>query len=317
MQFLGSEVDPATLEIFFAALGGTHVGICLCDADDQVQFVNDKFRSTFFPSAPPMPFDFVDAIAADIASGKGIKLESMPLDVFVPRVRARRKNGDDRYNFALDMMDGSWWWVNDYRMPNGWILVIASDISQSKNEEVRLRAAHDAAVKETQVDALTGVASRKYGLQHAQTILTEHGLAHLPVCFAILDIDHFKRINDTYGHLVGDEVLVHFSRHLSDKLGDGDFVTRLGGEEFLVVLPNAAEERAVLRLQRALLTLEPLPSTKSHAPLTFTFSGGVTLALQQETLPEIFRRADDALYVAKQNGRARIEVADRSAFNAA
>jgi diguanylate cyclase (GGDEF)-like protein len=94
-------------------------------------------------------------------------------------------------------------------------------------------------------------------------------------------------------------------------------VTRLGGEEFLVVLPNAAEERAVLRLQRALLTLEPLPSTKSHAPLTFTFSGGVTLALQQETLPEIFRRADDALYVAKQNGRARIEVADRSAFNAA
>jgi len=67
-------------------------------------------------------------------------------------------------------------------------------------------------------------------------------------------------------------VLVHFARHLSDKLGDGDFVTRLGGEEFLVVLPNAAEERAVLRLQRALLTLEPLPSTKSHAPLTFTFS---------------------------------------------
>jgi len=317
MQFPGSEIDPVTLEIFFAALGGTHVGVCLCDADDRVQFVNEKFRSTFFPSAPLPPFDFVDALASDIVSGKGIKLESMPLDVFVPRVKARRKNGDDRYNFALDMTDGGWWWVNDYRLPNGWILVIATDISQSKNEEVRLRAAHDAAVKETQVDTLTGVASRKYGLQHAQTILTEHRLAHLPVCFAILDIDHFKRINDTYGHLVGDEVLVHFSRHLSDKLGDGDFVTRLGGEEFLVVLPNAVEERAVLRLQRALLTLEPLPSTKSHAPLSFTFSGGVTLAPEQETLSEIFRRADDALYVAKQNGRARIEVADRSAFNAA
>ena len=317
MQFLGSEIDPATLEMFFAAVGGTHVGVCLCDADDCVQLVNEKFRSTFFPSAPPPPFDFVGALATDIASGKGIKLESMPLDVFVPRVKARRKKGDDRYNFALDMMDGSWWWVNDYRLSNGWTLVIASDISQSKNDEVRLRAAHDAVVKETQVDALTGVASRKYGLHHAQTILTEHRLAHLPVCFAILDIDYFKRINDTFGHLVGDEVLVHFARHLTDKLAQGDSVTRLGGEEFLLVMPNTAEERAVLRLQRVLLSLEPLPGTKSHLPLPFTFSGGITLALPMESLPEIFRRADDALYVAKQNGRARIEVAVRSAFNAA
>jgi diguanylate cyclase (GGDEF)-like protein len=310
-------IDAATLETFLAALEGTHVGVCLCDADDRVQFVNDTFRLAFFPGAPPMPFDFVDAIAADIASGRGIRLESMPLDVFVPRVKTRRKEGDDRYNFALDMMNGSWWWVNDYRLPNGWILVIASDISQSKNEEVRLRAAHDAAVKETQTDALTGVASRKYGLQHAQSILTEHRLAHLPVCFAILDIDHFKKINDTYGHLVGDEVLVHFTRHLSGKLGNDDFVTRLGGEEFLVVLPNAAEERAVLRLQRVLLSLEPLPSTKSHPQLQFTFSAGVTLASPQESLSEIFRRADDALYAAKQNGRARVEVANRSAFSAA
>lgn len=317
MQFLSSKIDPATLEMFLAALNGTHVGICLCDADDHVQFVNETFRSAFFPSAPPVPFDFVDAIAGDIASGKGIKLESMPLEVFVPRVKARRKNGDDRYNFALDLIDGSWWWVNDYRMPNGWILVIASDISKSKSEEVKLRTAHDAAVKETQTDALTGVASRKYGLQRAETILTEHRLAHLPVCLAILDIDHFKRINDTYGHLTGDEVLVHFTQHLSAKLGNDDFVTRLGGEEFLVVMPDTPEERAVLRLQRALLSLEPLPGTKSHPQLSFTFSGGVTLAALQESFHELFRRADDALYTAKQNGRARIEVADRSAFNAA
>lgn len=305
----GPEIDASVISMLLESLAAGHVGVCLCDADDRVRFVNQTFRLAFFPGAPDVPFDFVDAIAADIAAGTGIRLDSMPLDVFVPRVRDRRRNGAARHDFTVDLTDGSWWWVNDHRLDNGWILVVATDISSTKSEELRLRAAHAAAIEETRTDSLTGVASRKYGLERAEAALAEHRLVQLPLCVAILDIDHFKKVNDTFGHATGDEVLVHFGRTLASSFGEGDQISRLGGEEFLIVMQDTPQERAQLKLQRVLLSLKPLPGTSSRPQLTVTFSAGVALAQPDENLSSLLRRADDALYEAKLGGRASIRLA--------
>ncbi|MBD0416603.1 GGDEF domain-containing protein [Oryzicola mucosus] len=311
------EIDSTIAAMMMAALQSGHVGICLCDETDAVRFVNDAFRAAFFPNAPRPPFDFVDALVEAIESENGIQLQTMKLEAFAPRVRERRRNGDLRYDFAVDMYDGSWWWINDHRMPNGWTLVVASDVSRAKNEELKLRAAHDAALRETRTDFLTGLASRRHGLERADAALSDFMTARQPLSLAIIDIDLFKRINDGFGHAVGDEVLVLFAHTLTTLLPAGDQVCRLGGEEFMVVMPDTNEELARLRLHRILLSLQPLSSRHVNATVAFTFSAGIASATMGDSLSALMRRADDALYAAKQAGRNTIRIAPKNASDAA
>lgn len=90
--------------------------------------------------------------------------------------------------------------------------MVATDITATKREELELRAAHAAVVQEVRTDSLTGLQSRKFGLECAERALAEHQLAALPFCIGIVDIDHFKQVNNRYGHTVGDGVLKHFPR---------------------------------------------------------------------------------------------------------
>jgi diguanylate cyclase (GGDEF)-like protein len=242
----------------------------------------------------------------------------MSIDEFVPRVRARRRSGPARYDFSLDLVDGTWWWVNDHRLANGWTLVVATEISHIKEEEFRLRQAHSAAVKETQIDALTGTRSRRYGLAQAQLDLDRHRAGRHPFTIAILDIDHFKDINDTYGHIVGDEVLKHFAQTLADLLSPLDSVTRLGGEEFLVTMSFTSEEIGVARIQRLMRPIRPLEKTSLHPELRYAFSAGVTsMRVPDETLGSLLGRADSALYEAKRGGRGKACVARMTETDAA
>ena len=304
-----NSIDPAIVDHLLSGLESGHAALCLCDPDDQVRYANPVFRAAFFPNAADVPFDFTDALAGAIEAGTGIKLESMGLDQFVARVRERRRAGPARYDFTLDLVDGTWWWVNDHRLPDGWLLVVATEISSIKEEEFRLRAAHAAAMKEAQVDGLTGTRSRKHGLAQAEADLARHLAGGIPFTVAILDIDHFKRINDTRGHMVGDEVLKHFAQALSSRLSSLDHVTRLGGEEFLVTMSSTSEQLGAARIQRLLRTLGPLRASSGHAELAYAFSGGVAAARPSDTVSALMGRADEALYAAKQGGRGKVCVA--------
>ena len=312
------DIDLSVFASLLAGLEGGHAAVCLCDADDQVRYVNRAFRTAFFGNAPEPPFDFTEGLANAIAAGVGIKLESMSVAEFVPRVRARRRTGPVRYDFTLDLVDGTWWWVNDHRLPNGWMLVVATEISPLKQEEFRLREAHSAAVKENQIDALTGTRSRKYGLAQAQLDLDRHRADRHSFTVAILDIDHFKQINDTYGHIAGDEVLKHFAQTLANRLSALDNATRLGGEEFLVTMSSTSEEIGAARIQRLIRSMTPLEKTAIHPELRYAFSAGITsVRPADETLGDLLRRADAALYEAKHGGRGKLCVARLSATDAA
>jgi diguanylate cyclase (GGDEF)-like protein len=129
-------------------------------------------------------------------------------------------------------------------------------------------------------------------------------------CFAIMDIDHFKLVNDEYGHLYGDEVLLLFSRLMTKSFRHYDLLFRYGGEEFAVVLNHTDLETALAILERFRITIEnynfPQIGTK-------TISIGVTEISNQTMLSNIIDRADKALYYAKKNGRNQVRCYEKLA----
>ena len=158
-------------------------------------------------------------------------------------------------------------------------------------------------------DPLTGLFNRRYLIEFFQREQARALRERTSLALAMIDLDHFKRLNDSHGHLVGDEVLQAVAQHLQDNLRSTDAVFRIGGEEFLLILPDAELDEAVSRVDglRAQLAASPLP-TRAGA-LSVTLSAGVALWPNHgHTLEELMQAADRALYQAKRDGRDRVQV---------
>ena len=142
---------------------------------------------------------------------------------------------------------------------------------------------------------------------HAKELLAALQKDGRGMAVVIADIDHFKRLNDTYGHPVGDRALQAFSHALSTHARPSDIVARLGGEEFVMVLPDASSEGACHVVERIRSGLPAVLSSSGVPPLTASF--GIADRRHGETLDALLRSADQALYSAKDAGRDRFQVA--------
>lgn len=155
-------------------------------------------------------------------------------------------------------------------------------------------------------DQLTGALNRR-GLEEVFQREMARAVRHeLPLCVALLDIDNFKKLNDTHGHQTGDDALVHLSRVVREHLRPQDTVARYGGEEFVIILPETTleqAEQALVRLQRE-LTRAFFMAGDQH--VLITFSAGVTPSGTSEMLESVLDRADQAMYEAKQSGKNRV-----------
>lgn len=127
---------------------------------------------------------------------------------------------------------------------------------------------------------------------------------------AVLDVDHFKRINDTFGHLSGDRVLKIIATELSKRLRKTDFIARFGGEEFALLLPETPLQGGVQLLENLRVNIQQCPFHFKGARIEVTFSAGVSAFGPGDTAEKVFERADRAMYRAKDAGRNRVEVAD-------
>lgn len=157
------------------------------------------------------------------------------------------------------------------------------------------------------VDPLTGLPNRaawSERLQHEIGQWQQHGNTLL---LAMLDLDHFKRINDNYGHLAGDKVLKIIATVLRKRLRAADFIARFGGEEFVLLLPNTPQAAGVKLLQSLRAAIEACPFHFKGEPVTITASIGVSAFRVGEHSDVVLKRADQALYRAKDAGRNRVE----------
>lgn len=168
----------------------------------------------------------------------------------------------------------------------------------------RLRAAEVAAV----TDPLTGVLNRRGALKKLEVAQAAALETAAPLSIAMVDIDHFKRVNDRYGHVMGDEVLRYVAHHLSQSVAPRGVVGRLGGEEFVVLLPDTrlADATGIVDRARASLAARIIRRSDDGSSMgRVSFSAGTALA-RDETTTALIERADTALYAAKRMGRDRV-----------
>ena len=160
-------------------------------------------------------------------------------------------------------------------------------------------------------DPLTGLNNRRYMMGHLQNLVERAAAASKPVGVMMLDIDHFKAVNDVHGHGAGDKVLVEFANRVARNVRGIDLAARIGGEEFLVALPDTDSATVAMiggRLREA-VAAEPFPIGEGLS-LAVTVSIGIASARPGESCEAVLKRADDALYRAKREGRDRVAVAD-------
>ena len=153
-------------------------------------------------------------------------------------------------------------------------------------------------------DPLTKLYNRyKFGEIFDITLMREHWKTGNSFAIVMADIDYFKRINDTYGHQKGDEVLVGVAKSLAQTLRDGDTIARWGGEEFIFLLPYVDAKQALFVAEKLRVSIEKLGILG-----IVTLSFGVSMFMEGDTQETLVNRADSALYKAKENGRNRVEL---------
>jgi diguanylate cyclase (GGDEF)-like protein len=161
-------------------------------------------------------------------------------------------------------------------------------------------------------DPLTGIANRRGFEEHAAAALSQARRDRVPVTFALLDVDHFKRYNDRYGHQAGDIALARIASAIDGALRRSmDLVGRLGGEEFGLLLYDTAPDQAQERLERVANAIAELRIEHAASPTArqITVSMGAVAFDGAESAAELYRRADAALYAGKASGRNRVELA--------
>jgi two-component system, cell cycle response regulator len=265
--------------------------------DNLAQASNDKQRVRLI-----IAIVFMVAIAIGIISAKVLSLYILtPLRLLREGV-ARFGEGDLSHRINLVNQDELAELASAFN-------TMAQTLEQSQAELTRLAT----------LDGLTGVYNRREFNRWLALEIERSRREFNPVSLLMVDIDYFKKLNDTYGHQAGDEALRHVGRLLQREVRPGDHVARYGGEEFAVILPKAssADAFAVAERIRASIEAHVIPLSLQQS-LTFTASLGFsTFSIDKDTEEEFIQRADQALYYAKHSGRNRVSSAEEALLKSA
>ena len=187
--------------------------------------------------------------------------------------------------------------------------VVRQQVIHAENRIEHLKAELELVNKLVREDQLTTALNRR-GLDDA--LMRESARAErsgAPLCIALIDLDNFKRFNDSFGHQAGDAVLVHLVAIVKETIRSNDLIGRYGGEEFMLILPDARIEEAVAVMSRLQRGLAAKPIAWGTGQLDVTFSAGIALRRAGETEVTLINHADQALYEAKRVGKNRLIVA--------
>jgi len=250
-------------------------------------------------------------VSLSLATADGLRLcsqvRSLERTRHLPIITLVEPGDEARLMRGLDMG------VNDYLIRpidrNEMLARIRTQIRRKRQAD-HLRSRLEESVEAAITDALTGLHNRRYMETHLRTLVQESKRSDRPLSIIIADIDHFKSVNDTHGHDVGDLVLREFANRFRSNTRGVDLACRMGGEEFVLIMPDCDAEQALQIAERLRACVAADPFTVDGAlKLRVTASVGVAALDDHDEGPEtLFKRADNALYAAKRDGRNRVVV---------
>ncbi|WP_262032358.1 GGDEF domain-containing protein [Microvirga sp. Mcv34] len=306
MSRFASQLDDETLRCLVEALDESGQAVSIYDQDDNLRYANKTYQSMFLEGYEG-PFTFTEILRHGARNGVGVRIDGGDVEALIARTLPRRRSVP-RKSFETDFLDGRWFWMDHTVLPNGWVLTVGADITALKHNEKTLRQAHNAAVLASQTDLLTGLPNRRHILELLDEALVASAASGSNLCVAMMDIDRFKAINDTHGHDAGDAVLRHFASVSREKLGQQGTVGRMGGEEFLLILPGTSLIDAARLIEQVRQGCARGQSWNGEAARSYSFSAGLVEAQIGDDRHTILNRADRALYVAKRQGRNRTKL---------
>jgi len=278
-------------------------GVALFDPQDRLRFANAWYQQTFGADPVQTP-TWDDIMRRCHRLRQGVLIETDDIEAWLAEVKQRYRGRPVR-SFASDLVDGRWIWVTESLQPDGWLLTLLVDVSPLKASETSAQRARDEAVRLSLRDPLTDLFNRRHLFDRLHSLLDDAHAMRWPLTVAMLDIDHFKHINDTRGHATGDAVLRHFASALQHQTRPKDVVGRIGGEEFLILLPNATLDGASATMQRIRSLIDGSAALADAGLPAYGFSAGLATAQPGDTADSLIKRADDAMYQAKREGRNR------------
>lgn len=307
MRRVESQKDTARKEASKAhqllneAVKSISAGFTIYDENDRLVICNEAYLEMYQASrdliVPGKTFEEIVRQGAE----RGQYVDAIGrIDEWV-RTRVKRHQEADGQQVEQRLIDGRWLLAIEHRTPSGFIVGNRIDITERKRLEAELREL-------ATTDSLTGLPNRRHFLSRLDEELERvRRMTTQQACVLMLDLDHFKHINDTHGHSVGDKVLQLFAGIMREQLRMSDTGGRLGGEEFAIVLPGTTLQSARGFAERLCQKLAELPILVGDQTIYVTVSIGITTIKPTDTSSDaVLLRADDALYQAKEKGRNRV-----------
>ena len=288
------------LELLRNALDNVTEGVVLLDAELNAQFVNRKMRQHFDVTdkqvAAHLPYG---KLIANAPRAKDLGINPDDLDeLFASRIAAVRAGNEPVRD--LQIADGRHMRIHCSKLANGGRMLTYCDITDLVRNAAELE-------KMATTDSMTGLYNRRHFLAGAEAEWGRFQRYHRPLSMLMIDIDHFKHVNDRYGHGVGDETIIAVADACNEGKRGSDIVGRLGGEEFAMLLPETdlAQANIVAERLRKRICDRALMAEKIHFRVTASI-GVAAASVSMSGVDILMRAADQALYQAKAEGRDRV-----------
>ena len=295
--------NPDINRILAAGLVASDNPVAVFAPDDTLYFASASFRALY--DVGPGTQTFSSIMRHCFLNQVGPLIVTNDIEKWLNAANEKRRSQRLR-RFEIDYLDGRWMLASETTFVDGWNFVIITDITMLKTNELSLRNARDAALTAAETDHLTGMLNRGAMMNRLSRLVEACQTAERKFSVALIDLDHFKSINDTFGHDTGDAVLQHFAVCASEAIRDNDHLGRVGGEEFLLVMADAGEDQACGVLDRLRHYIQTRPFNTGKVALKYTFSAGVVEWRRGQSLEDLYSLADRMLYAAKSQGRDRL-----------
>ncbi|CAM4412279.1 sensor domain-containing diguanylate cyclase [Shewanella livingstonensis] len=304
---------PANLEsILLEAIDVTPNCLGVINSDKEVIYCNQHYASIFGVTREQA----IGRKASDLLrhaweTKQGVVINTNDFEQWLSNVHSLHTE-KALNQYETDLLDGRWFKMTRINLDSGNIIIMGVDITLLKQAQKSLEDAHQHIESLVNTDQLTGVHNRRSYNQLAKQECARAIRFNQQLSLLVIDIDYFKVINDNFGHEGGDSILKQFAQICSDLLRQSDSLSRIGGEEFTIILPMTDSEGAMIIAERVRehIAKYSFHTTKTNNNINVTVSIGVSsLTAGDKVIQDLFSRADMAMYGAKRGGRNQVQLA--------